>query len=190
FLKGLRQLCDEKGFLLILDEVQCGLGRTGELFAYQHYGIEPDIMTLAKPLAGGMPIGVTLAKERIASFFEPGNHASTFGGNPVVCSAALAFLKVVEEEGLVEGAREKGEYFREELEKLREAFSFIKEIRGKGLMIGLELTFPGKGIVEECREGGLLINCTAENVLRFLPPLIVEKKDIDEAVKILRDVMS
>ncbi|GAF93133.1 unnamed protein product, partial [marine sediment metagenome] len=95
FLKGLRQLCDEKGILLILDEVQCGLGRTGKLFAYQHYGIEPDIMTLAKPLAGGMPIGVTLAKERIASFFEPGNHASTFGGNPVVCSAALAFLKVV-----------------------------------------------------------------------------------------------
>jgi len=190
FLKGLRQLCDEKGILLILDEVQCGLGRTGKLFAYEHYGIEPDIMTLAKPLAGGMPIGATLAREKIASFFEPGNHASTFGGNPVVCSAALAFLKVVEEEGLVEGAREKGEYFREELEKLREAFSSIKKIRGKGLMIGLELTFPGKGIVEECREKGLLINCTAENVLRFLPPLIIRKKDIDEAVKILRDVMS
>ena len=189
FLKGLRQLCDEKGILLILDEVQCGLGRTGKLFAYEHYGIEPDIMTLAKPLAGGMPIGATLAREKIASFFEPGNHASTFGGNPVVCSAALAFLKVVEEEGLVEGAKEKGQYFREELEKLREAFSFIKEIRGKGLMIGLELTFPGKGIVEECREKGLLINCTAENVLRFLPPLIIRKKDIDEAVKILRDVM-
>lgn len=190
FLRGLRQLCDEKGILLILDEVQCGLGRTGELFAYQHYGIEPDIMTLAKPLAGGMPIGATLAKEEIASFFEPGNHASTFGGNPVVCSAALAFLKVVKEEGLVEGAREKGEYFRKELEKLREAFPSIKEIRGKGLMIGLELAFDGKDIVVKCRQKGLLINCTADNILRFLPPLIVRKKDIDEAVKILSRVMS
>lgn len=189
FLKGLRQLCDKKGILLILDEVQCGLGRTGEMFAYEHYRIEPDIMTLAKPLGGGMPIGATLAKEKIASFFEPGNHASTFGGNPVVCSAALAFLKVLEEENLVEGAREKGEYFREELEKLRETFSFIKEIRGKGLMIGLRLTFPGKSMVEKCREEGLLINCTTENVLRFLPPLIVEKKDIDKAVKILKEVM-
>ncbi len=190
FLRGLRQLCDEKGILLILDEVQCGLGRTGELFAYQHYGIEPDIMTLAKPLAGGMPIGATLAKEEIASFFEPGNHASTFGGNPVVCSAALAFLKVVKEEGLIEGAREKGEYFRKELEKLREAFPSIKEIRGKGLMIGLELAFDGKDIVVKCRQKGLLINCTADNILRFLPPLIVRKKDIDEAVKILSRVMS
>ncbi len=190
FLKGLRQLCDEKRILLILDEVQCGLGRTGELFAYQHYGIEPDILTLAKPLAGGMPIGATLAKEKVASFFEPGNHASTFGGNPVVCAAALAFLRVVKEEGLVEGAREKGEYFRGELEKLRESFSFIKEIRGKGLMIGLELTFSGKSMVEECREEGLLINCTAGNVLRFLPPLISSKKDIDEAIEILRQVMS
>jgi acetylornithine/succinyldiaminopimelate/putrescine aminotransferase len=189
FLKGLRQLCDKKGILLILDEVQCGLGRTGEMFAYEHYRIEPDIMTLAKPLGGGMPIGATLAKEKIASFFEPGNHASTFGGNPVVCSAALAFLKVLEEENLVEGAREKGEYFREELEKLRDTFSFIKEIRGKGLMIGLRLTFPGKNMVEKCREEGLLINCTTENVLRFLPPLIVEKKDIDKAVKILKEVM-
>lgn len=189
FLKGLRQLCDKKGILLILDEVQCGLGRTGEMFAYEHYRIEPDIMTLAKPLGGGMPIGATLAREKVASFFEPGNHASTFGGNPVVCSAALAFLKVLEEENLVEGAREKGEYFREKLEKLRETFSFIKEIRGKGLMIGLRLTFPGKNMVDKCREAGLLINCTTENVLRFLPPLIVEKKDIDKAVKILRCVM-
>lgn len=189
FLKGLRQLCDKKGILLILDEVQCGLGRTGEMFAYEHYRIEPDIMTLAKPLGGGMPIGATLAKEKIASFFEPGNHASTFGGNPVVCSAALAFLKVLEEENLVERARKKGEYFREELEKLRETFSFIKEIRGKGLMIGLRLTFPGKNMVEKCREEGLLINCTTDNVLRFLPPLIVEKKDIDEAIEILKEVM-
>jgi len=189
FLKGLRQLCNEKGILLILDEVQCGLGRTGKMFAYEHYGIEPDIMTLAKPLGGGMPIGATLAKEDVASFFEPGNHASTFGGNPLVCSAALAFLKVVEKEALTKGAREKGEYFREKLEGLKKSFSFIKEIRGKGLMIGIKLEFPGKDIVVKCREKGLLINCTAEKILRFLPPLVVEKKDIDEAMEVLKYVL-
>jgi len=189
FLQSLRQLCNEKGILLILDEVQCGLGRTGKMFAYQHYGIEPDIMTLAKPLGGGLPIGATLAKEKIASFFEPGNHASTFGGNPLVCSAALTFLRVLEKERLVKEAREKGEYFKEKLEELKDSFSFIKEIRGKGLMIGIKLEFPGKDIVVKCREKGLLINCTAEKILRFLPPLIVEKKDIDEAVEILRCVM-
>ena len=190
FLKGLRQLCDEKEILLILDEVQCGLGRTGEMFAYEHYAIEPDIMTLAKPLGGGLPIGATLAKEEIASFFEPGNHASTFGGNPLVCSAALAFLKVLEKEKLVKEVREKGKYFKEKLEELRNSFSFIEEIRGKGLMIGIKLEFSGKDIVVKCQEKGLLINCTAEKVLRFLPPLVVKKKDIDKAMEILRWTMN
>ncbi|GAH03053.1 unnamed protein product, partial [marine sediment metagenome] len=176
--------------LLILDEVQCGLGRTGKMFAYQHYGIEPDVMTLAKPLGGGMPIGATLAKEKVASAFEPGTHASTFGGNPLACSAALAFLKVVKKENLVEKARERGNYFRARLEPLKKKFPFVKEIRGKGLMIGLELGFPGKDIVKRCRDRGLLINCTVEKILRFLPPLIIEERDIDEAVKILDTVFS
>lgn len=189
FITGLRQLCDERGILLVVDEVQCGLGRTGKMFAYEHYGIEPDIMTLAKCLGGGMPIGATLAKEEIASLFGPGSHASTFGGNPLVCSAALAFLKVLEKEKLVERAKEKGKYFREKLMGLKKKFPFLKEIRGKGLMVGLKLTFPGKDVVAKCRQKGLLINCTAENVLRFLPPLIVDNKDIDEAIEILKSVM-
>jgi len=190
FLRELRQFCDEKEILLILDEVQCGLGRTGKMFAYQHYGIEPDVMTLAKPLGGGMPIGATLAKEKVASAFEPGTHASTFGGNPLACSAALAFLKVVKNENLVEKARERGNYFRARLEELKKKFSSVKKIRGKGLMIGLELGFPGKDMVKRCRDRGLLINCTVEKILRFLPPLIIEERDIDEAVKILDTVFS
>ncbi|MFQ6066081.1 MAG: acetylornithine transaminase [bacterium] len=190
FLRELRELCDKKGILLILDEVQCGLGRTGKMFAYQHYGIEPDVMTLAKSLGGGIPIGATLAKEKVASAFEPGTHASTFGGNPLACSAALAFLKVVRNENLVEKARERGNYFRTGLEKLKKKFPFIKDIRGKGLMIGVELDFPGKNIVKLCRDQGLLINCTVKKILRFLPPLIVEEPDIDEAVKILDRVFS
>ncbi|GAG78242.1 unnamed protein product, partial [marine sediment metagenome] len=144
FLRELRQFCHKEEILLILDEVQCGLGRTGKMFAYQHYGIEPDVMTLAKPLGGGMPIGATLAKEKVASAFEPGTHASTFGGNPLACSAALAFLKVVKKENLVKKARERGNYFRARLEPLKKKYSFIKAMRGKGLMVGLELGFPGK----------------------------------------------
>ncbi|MEA3485181.1 MAG: acetylornithine transaminase [Candidatus Aerophobetes bacterium] len=190
FLKGLRELCDKEEILLILDEIQCGLGRTGRLFAYQHYGIEPDIMTLAKPLGGGLPIGAALAKENVAASFEPGDHASTFGGNPLACAAALAFLNVVEEEGLVEKARQMGNYFKNKLEELSEKFPFIREIRGKGLMIGVELEFEGKNIVNECRKQGLLINCISKNVLRFLPSLIIEEDDIDQAVGILDKVLS
>ncbi|NQS89042.1 aspartate aminotransferase family protein [Patescibacteria group bacterium] len=189
FLEGLADLCKRKGILLILDEIQCGLGRTGKLFAYQHYQIKPDIMTLAKPLAEGLPIGVTLAKEEVASAFKPGNHASTFGGNPLVCAAGLAFLKVLEEEKLVERAEKKGRYFQGKLQNLKKRFSFIQEIRGKGLMLGMELNIKeGKRIVEECREKGLLINLTVGKVLRFIPPLIVENSDIDEAVDILENV--
>jgi len=191
FLKGLREICDKEKILLILDEVQCGLGRTGKLFAYQHYGIEPDIMTLAKPFGGGLPIGATLAKESVASCFEPGDHASTFGGNPLVCASALAFLEIIEEENLVEKAQERGEYFKNKLGELKKKFPFIKEIRGKGVMIGIELEFEeGKNIVNECRQEGLLINCTSKNVLRFLPPLTIEERDIDQAVNILHKVLS
>ncbi len=190
FFEGLADLCKREGILLILDEIQCGLGRTGKLFTYQHYQIEPDIMTLAKPLGGGLPIGATLAREEVASAFTPGNHASTFGGNPLVCAAALAFLKVLEDGKLVEKAREKGEYFQARLQELKKKFSFIQEIKGKGLMLGMKLnTYNGKKIVEECLERGLLINLAAGEVLRFLPPLVVENADIDEAVHILEDVL-
>jgi len=186
FMEGVWEICRGKRILLILDEIQCGLGRTGKMFAYQHYGIEPDIMTLAKPLAGGLPMGATLAKEEVASLFKPGDHASTFGGNPLVSSAALAFLKVMEEENLVKKAEEIGEYFGERLKELKAKYSLIKEIRGKGLMRGIELEFEGKGVVEKCRYQGLLINCTAKKVLRFLPPLTVKKEEIDQAVDILQ----
>ena len=186
FMEGVWEICRGKRILLILDEIQCGLGRTGKMFAYQHYGIEPDIMTLAKPLAGGLPMGATLAKEEVASLFKPGDHASTFGGNPLVSSAALAFLKVMEEENLVKKAEEIGEYLGERLKELKAKYSLIKEIRGKGLMRGIELEFEGKGVVEKCRYQGLLINCTAKKVLRFLPPLTVKKEDIDQAVDILQ----
>jgi len=185
-MEGVWEICRGKRILLILDEIQCGLGRTGKMFAYQHYGIEPDIMTLAKPLAGGLPIGATLAKEEVASLFKPGDHASTFGGNPLVSSAALAFLKVMEEENLVKKAEERGEYFGERLKELKAKYSFIKEVRGKGLMRGIELEFEGKGVVEKCRYQGLLINCTAKKVLRFLPPLTVKEEEIDQAVDILQ----
>jgi len=186
FMEGAWEICRGKRILLILDEIQCGLGRTGKMFAYQHYGIEPDIMTLAKPLAGGLPMGATLAKEEVASLFKPGDHASTFGGNPLVSSAALAFLKVMEEENLVKKTEEIGEYFGKKLKELKAKYSFIKEIRGKGLMRGIELEFEGKGVVEKCRYQGLLINCTAKKVLRFLPPLTVKEEEIDQAVDILQ----
>ena len=187
FLQGLRQLCDQKGILLILDEIQCGLGRTGRLFAYEHYGIEPDILTVAKPLGGGFPMGATLAREEVASSFQPGDHASTFGGNPLACAAALAFLRVLIEERLVEKAEERGNYFRQQLEKIKEEFHLVKEVRGKGLMVGMELYSGAREVVKECRERGLLINCTAGETLRFLPPLIVQKEDINRALEILAE---
>ena len=187
FLQGLRQLCDQKGILLILDEVQCGLGRTGRLFAYEHYGIEPDILTVAKPLGGGFPMGATLAREEVANSFQPGDHASTFGGNPLACAAALAFLRVLIEERLVEKAEERGGYFRQQLEKIKEGFHLIKEVRGKGLMVGMELYSGAREVVEEWRDRGLLINCAAGDTLRFLPPLIVQKEDINRALEILAE---
>ena len=190
FLKRVRELCDEKGALLIMDEIQCGMGRTGAMFAYSHFGIEPDMVTMAKGLGGGVPIGVLLAREEVAAAFEPGNHASTFGGNPLACSAALATLKAIEEERLVERARELGAYFVERLEQVAGRHGSIREIRGLGLMIGVELEFPGAGGVRACLERGLLTNCTAERVVRFLPPLTVSEEEIDRAVSVFEYSLS
>ena len=189
FLEGLRKFCDEKGILLIFDEIQCGMGRTGKMFAYQNYNVEPDIFTLAKSLGGGMPIGAIIAKDSIASVFKPGDHGTTFGGNPVVCAAALANLQVIEEENLLAKCKEKEIYFISKFEKLKEKYpEYIKEIRVIGLMVGLEVEKNGPEVVKKCVEEGILMNCTAGNVLRFLPPLIVREKDIDHLVDILNKI--
>jgi len=180
FMEGLREFCDSKGILLIFDEIQCGLGRTGKMFAYQNYNIEPDMLTLAKPLAGGLPLGALIAKEKIASAYKPGDHGTTFGGNPVACAAALAFLEVLEEDGLLVECQKKSKYFQGNLELLKTRYpGLIKEIRVIGLMVGLELEKDGPEVVKQMLEEGILINCTAGNVLRFLPPLIIQEKEID-----------
>ena len=188
YLKGIRRLCDENNLLLILDEIQCGMGRAGKLFCYEHYGIEPDIMTLAKSLGGGFPIGAMIAKNKIASCFSPGAHASTFGGNPLACSAACAAIEAILEEKLIENAAQVGDYFIEKLKGLQKKYSFIKDVRGKGLMIGVELKFEGKDIVSKCQEKGILINCTVNKVLRFIPPLIVTKEEVDKVTDVLDEV--
>lgn len=190
YLPGLRDLCNRRGLLLILDEVQTGLGRTGKLFAYEHFGVEPDIMTLAKGLGGGLPLGAMLAREEIAQSFGPGSHASTFGGNPLVCSAGLAVMETLLEGGVLENGARMGRYLMEGLEALKERVSFVREIRGKGLMIGVELDIEGNKIVESCMEEGLLLNCTASKVLRLVPPLTIKKGDVDRGLAILEAVLA
>jgi len=186
FIRGLRELCDKEGILLIFDEIQCGLGRTGKMFAYQYYGVEPDILTIAKSLGGGIPIGAFIAKDKIASSFKPGDHGTTFGGNPVASAVAIANLKVLQEEHLVEKCQEKGEYFKKKLEGLKEKYpEKIEEVRGLGLMVGMELKEEGQEIVKKCVEEGVLINCAAKKVLRFLPSLIVKEKEIDYLIEVL-----
>jgi len=189
FLQGLRKLCDEREVLLILDEVQTGMGRTGRYFGYQHYDVTPDIMTLAKALGGGIAIGALVAKAEIAKSLVPGTHASTFGGNPLACAAAIAVFEAIQEEGLLENARRMGEYTRARLLELQQEFNFIKEARGMGLMIGVELDRPGGDIVRRCLEKGLLINCTHERVLRLMPAMTVKKEEINDGWAILKEAM-
>lgn len=185
FLKGLRELCDQHRLLLVFDEIQCGLGRTGQLFAFQHYGVRPDVVTIAKGLGGGLPIGATLASDSVAALFGKGDHASTFGGNPVVCSAARAVLKTISPVFL-KSVRSKGEQLRKGLETLKSRFpGLIREVRGAGLMVGAELSVPGDPFVDACRERGLLINCTQGSVLRFLPPLTISPSEIRSGLAIL-----
>ncbi len=200
YLVSLRKLCDEKGLVLIFDEVQCGLGRTGKLFAYEHSGATPDIMTLAKPLGGGFPLGVMIVREEVAAAFEPGNHASTFGGNPVACAAGVAVLETIFEDNLLEKAERMGSYLLEKLMTLKEKYPFVRDVRGRGLMVGIELDpitdksltgldFEGKEIANKCIERGLLINCTAGTFIRFLPPLTVTEEEIEEGVDVLDSVL-
>ena len=190
YLQGLRELCDTRGLLLIFDEVQVGMGRTGKLFAYEHFGVEPDIMTLAKALGGGLPLGAMLAKEKVARSFVPGTHASTFGGNPVACSAAIAVLKTLLQGGVLKNCVKMGKIFFQGLLALKNRFPFVRDVRGKGLILGMELEREGSQIVEDCLQAGLLINCTANRVLRFLPPLTVRKRDIDQGLTILEKVLA
>jgi predicted acetylornithine/succinylornithine family transaminase len=188
YLKALREICDEKELLLIFDEVQVGMGRTGKLFAYEHDGIEPDLLTLAKSLAGGVPIGALLIKKGIADSFRPGDHASTFGGNPLATAAGVAAFTTLLEEGMLENCQKMGDYFLSQLEAIREKFPFVKEVRGKGLILGIELKIDGSSIVKEMLRRKILINCTMGNVLRFLPPLVVTREEIDRVVQALEEV--
>jgi acetylornithine/N-succinyldiaminopimelate aminotransferase len=189
YMRGLRELCDQRGILLVFDEVQTGMGRTGRLFGYEHFAIRPDIMTLAKALGGGLPLGAMLAREEIATSFGPGSHASTFGGNPVACSAGLVVMQTLLG-GALENCLNMGNYFVRGLEALQKRFSFIREVRGKGLMIGMELEIEGSKIADSCMQEGLLLNCTAYKVLRFVPPLIVKKNEIERGLDILEKVFA
>ena len=188
-MNALVDVRDRHGVLLIFDEIQCGLGRTGKMFAWEHYGVKPDVMTLAKALGGGLPIGALLAREEVAAIFQPGTHGSTFGGNPVVCAAALAVLDILEEEHLPANAGHTGGYLTSKLAALQQHFSLIREVRGRGLLVGMELDRNGKRVVTLCQERGLLVNCTADKVIRFMPPLTITRSEVDEAVAILRGVL-
>lgn len=190
YLRGLRELCDRRGLLLIFDEVQTGMGRTGKLFGYENFGVTPDIMTLAKALGGGLPIGAMLAREDVAKSFVPGSHASTFGGNPLVCSVGLAVMKTLLKGGVLKNCVRMGKFFVQGLEKLKDRFSFVRGIRGKGLLLGLELEIEGAKIVDQCMAEGLLINCTASKVLRFVPPLTITEKEITRGLGIVESVLA
>ena len=188
YLAKVRVLCDRHKLILILDEVQTGIGRTGKLFAHEHFGITPDIMTLAKALAGGAPIGTMLAREEIAAAFVPGTHGSTFGGNPLMAAAAIATLRTILEDGLLNRCEEIGEYLQGELTALGKKYSFVKDVRGIGLMIGMGLTIPAGDIVKAGHKRGLLLNVTHDTVLRFVPPLIVTKQEINRMIEILDEL--
>jgi len=189
YLAGVADICRSKGLLLIFDEIQCGLGRTGKLYAYQHYGIVPDILTLAKALGGGVPIGVLLATESVAAAFQPGDHASTFGGNPLATAAGVAALSTILNEGLAEKAALAGQYIREKLAVIQSSVQDIKEIRGLGLLLGIELGREAAPIIAKCHEKGLLLSSAGPMVLRVLPPLNVTKEEIDLAVNLLSEVL-
>jgi acetylornithine/N-succinyldiaminopimelate aminotransferase len=189
YLKGIRRICDERGLLMIVDEIQTGMGRTGTLFACEHEGVAPDMITIAKALGNGFPIGALLSTDRIAAAFTPGSHGSTFGGNPLATAVGLAVLETILEQGVMENCRKVGDYFLQKLGGLKEKHTRVREVRGKGLMLATELTVPGADFVLECMKRGLLINCTNDNVLRFVPPLILTKTDVDRAIAILDEVL-
>jgi len=190
YLQAIRRLCDENGALLIFDEVTTGVGRTGKWFAYQNFGVEPDIITMAKALGGGVAIGAMMASEEVAASLVPGKHATTFGGNALVCAAAVAVIEAIESENMLANSVELGEYAKEKLLALKQKHFIIDSVRGVGLMIGVQLTSPGAEIVDKCLAAGLRINCTQGTVLRFMAPMNVTREQIDKAVEILDSVLT
>ena len=190
YLKILRKTCNEKGILLIFDEIQTGFGRTGHLFAYERHKIKPDIITLAKALGGGIAIGAMGSTNKIMKSFTPGTHGATFGGNPLACAASLASLKTLSKKGFLEKSSATGDYFLKQLYRLKDNFSVIREVRGVGLMLAVELNQPGAEVVTNCIKEGLLINCIQKNTIRFLPPLIITHKEIDFLIRILSKIFS
>jgi acetylornithine/N-succinyldiaminopimelate aminotransferase len=189
FVRKVREFCTKNRLLLIFDEVQTGMGRTGKMFGFQNYGITPDVMTLAKSLGGGLPIGCAVAHKDIADTLKPGMHASTFGGGPVVCRAALGVFKAIQKDKMLANVSRMAPYLFERLEALKSKHPVIKEVRGLGLMIGVELERPGAPVYEKCLEKGLLINCTHETVLRLMPALTVTKKQADFALGVLDEAL-
>ncbi|MDA3867171.1 MAG: acetylornithine transaminase [Salinivirgaceae bacterium] len=183
FLKELRSFCDKQDIVLIFDEIQCGIARTGKMFAHEHVGIKPDIMTLAKGLGGGMPVGAILSNEKVSSAIDFGDHGTTFGGNPLATAAALAVLKTIEQEQLTQAAHEKGEWIKEQIMTMKHPD--IKEVRGRGLMIGIEFRFETKPLVQKMLENGVLANATAGNVLRLVPPLIISYKELERVIEVM-----
>lgn len=191
YLAGVRKLCDKHSALFILDEIQTGVGRTGKWFAFEHYGVRPDILTVAKGLGGGFPVGAFLSTEEISKAFHKGDHGTTFGGNPLACAAANAALGVIEEDNLIENTEKMGEYFKLELEKLKDKYpTKISNVRGLGLLLGMELKDEGAKVVGDCLAKGIIINCTAGKVLRFVPSLIVNKEEIDCVINALDEVFA
>lgn len=190
YIRFVRDFCFKSNILLIIDEVQTGMGRTGELFCYQHYGIEPDIMTLAKSLGGGMPIGAMVVQKKVAGMLKPGMHASTFGGSPLACAASLAVFEAIERERLLINTVKMGTLLHDELIRMKGRYPVIKEVRGIGLMIGVELLVNAQKAVEYCLLRGLLINCTQKNILRIMPAMNVNKKEITQALEIIEDAIS
>jgi acetylornithine/N-succinyldiaminopimelate aminotransferase len=190
YLKGVKGLCQARGAILIFDEVQVGMGRTGKLFAHEHYGISPDIMTLAKALGNGLPIGAMLATEELSAVFGPGSHASTFGGTPLVTAVSKAVLESLLNDGWINHCAEVGRYFKERLQSLSQKHPSIKSVRGLGLILGMEMDRPCGAMVNECLKEGFLVNCTHDTVLRFVPPLIIRKEEVDRLVEVLDGVLS
>ncbi|MEE8199565.1 MAG: aspartate aminotransferase family protein [Candidatus Acidoferrales bacterium] len=190
FFMRARALTRRRNALLIADEIQCGLGRTGRYFAYQLAGVQPDVVTVAKPLAAGLPLGAILARERVALALGSGSHGTTFGGGPLVCAVALAFLETLERERLLAHVRQVGGYFRGRLEELQKKYDWIREVRGAGLMLAMELGFPGKAVVREALARGVLINCTHDTVLRFLPPYIIEERHVERLMRTLEAIFA
>lgn len=190
YLPKVRALCDKYNAVLIFDEVQCGMGRTGTFFGCQQFGVKPDIVTLAKGLAGGVPIGAFMATDKVANAFHAGDHGSTFGGNPLACAAACVVLDALIDGNLIENAKEIGAYLQSKFEEYKAKYpNLIKEVRGRGLILGMELTRPGREIANECLDYGAIINCTAGNVLRFVPPLNITKAHVDELISVLDKVL-